>query len=339
RAVHRGGRRGSRRAGGHRQIARLARAEAAPRTHRGPSTGRCTMDRDPLIEGLAGLAAEPPPRLLDRIAARWTHADSAVGEVFVAFTDQGVAYVRRDGPGVADAFRERFGRPLLAAERTPDGLLTALRTGDAAGLAVDLSASTGFQADVLPAARPIPPRGAGPYAWVAARIRRPRPPPPRRGAPLRLDRRPPRPPARGPRGRHRAGHQPGPAGRPVPPGDPLRRHPGPVHLRRPDQGRPAGPGTRRRDLTRAAPPCAPARRAVPSPVERPCTASAAAGEAPSRRPRASTPPAAALPAGPRARARLPVHPGSAPPPPWPSGAARRCCGDVEPGAEAGPHRG
>ncbi|MFC7744117.1 hypothetical protein ACFQXA_28820 [Nocardiopsis composta] len=57
------------------------------------------MDRDPLIEGLAGLAAEPPPRLLDRIAARWTHADSAVGEVFVAFTDQGVAYVRRDGPG------------------------------------------------------------------------------------------------------------------------------------------------------------------------------------------------------------------------------------------------
>jgi len=132
------------------------------------------MDRDPLIEGLAGLAAEPPPRLLDRIAARWTHADSAVGEVFVAFTDQGVAYVRRDGPGVADAFRERFGRPLLAAERTPDGLLTALRTGDAAGLAVDLSASTGFQADVLQAARTIPRGEVRPYAWIAELIGRPR---------------------------------------------------------------------------------------------------------------------------------------------------------------------
>ncbi|MFC7744118.1 methylated-DNA--[protein]-cysteine S-methyltransferase [Nocardiopsis composta] len=75
---------------------------------------------------------------------------------------------------MADAFRERFGRPLLAAERTPDGLLTALRTGDAAGLAVDLSASTGFQADVLQAARTIPRGEVRPYAWIAELIGRPR---------------------------------------------------------------------------------------------------------------------------------------------------------------------
>ncbi|TDQ46096.1 methylated-DNA--[protein]-cysteine S-methyltransferase [Actinorugispora endophytica] len=131
---------------------------------------------DPLIEGLAGLADDAPPRLLDRIAARWVRADSPVGAVFVAFTDRGVAYVRRDGPGVAEEFRRRFGRPLLRADSPPDGLAPALLGGGTAApeVAVDLRGLTGFQADVLRAARTIPRGQVRPYAWVADLVGRPR---------------------------------------------------------------------------------------------------------------------------------------------------------------------
>ncbi|MEV4069735.1 methylated-DNA--[protein]-cysteine S-methyltransferase [Nonomuraea fuscirosea] len=131
------------------------------------------MTEDPLIAGLAALAAEPPDGLLDRIAARWVSVPGPIGELSVAFTEQGVAYVHA-GDGFARAHRERFGRPLLPATRPPAGLLPALRTGKLSGLRLDLRGASAFQRDVLEAVRTIPRGEVRPYAWVAARVGRPR---------------------------------------------------------------------------------------------------------------------------------------------------------------------
>ncbi|TMR10651.1 methylated-DNA--[protein]-cysteine S-methyltransferase [Nonomuraea turkmeniaca] len=131
---------------------------------------------DRLLAGLAGLAADAPDGLLDRIAARWVSVPGPIGELRVAFTDQGVAYVHA-GDGFAEAFRARFGRPLLPAgarTRPPAGLLPALRTGRAAGLRLDLRGMSDFQRDVLETARTIPRGEVRPYAWIAARIGRPK---------------------------------------------------------------------------------------------------------------------------------------------------------------------
>jgi O-6-methylguanine DNA methyltransferase len=131
------------------------------------------MTKDPLITGLAALAADAPDGLLDRIAARWVSVPAPIGELQIAFTDQGVAYVHA-GEGFAPAFRKRFGRPLLAAERPPAGLLPALRTGRSSGLRLDLRGLSDFQRDVLNAARTIPRGEVRPYAWIAAQIGRPK---------------------------------------------------------------------------------------------------------------------------------------------------------------------
>ncbi|WP_043624981.1 methylated-DNA--[protein]-cysteine S-methyltransferase [Nonomuraea candida] len=131
------------------------------------------MTQDPLLTGLAALAAEPPEALLDRIAARWVRVPAPIGELAVAFTDHGVAYVHA-GEGFAEAYRKRFGRPLLPAARPPAGLLPALRTGRTAGLPLDLRGMSDFQRDVLEAARTIPRGEVRPYSWIAARVGRPR---------------------------------------------------------------------------------------------------------------------------------------------------------------------
>ncbi|MGN9841554.1 methylated-DNA--[protein]-cysteine S-methyltransferase [Nonomuraea sp. H19] len=158
------------------------------------------MTEDRLLAGLAALAADAPDGLLDRIAARWIRvpapliagsatsgivadpatsrvvaepAASGVGDLHVAFTDQGVAYVHA-GEGFAAAFRKRFGRPLLPAARPPAGLLPALRTGRSSGVRLDLRELGDFQRDVLAAARTIPRGEVRSYAWIAARIGRPK---------------------------------------------------------------------------------------------------------------------------------------------------------------------
>jgi methylated-DNA-[protein]-cysteine S-methyltransferase len=132
------------------------------------------MTHDPLLEGLSGLAEDAPADLLDRIAARWTTVEGPLGELFVAFTERGVAYVRPTGEEVAQEFRRRFRRPLLAASRAPEGLVSALRTGEGAEVAVDLRGVSDFQAAVLRATRDIPRGEVRPYAWVARRVERPR---------------------------------------------------------------------------------------------------------------------------------------------------------------------
>jgi O-6-methylguanine DNA methyltransferase len=131
-------------------------------------------DHDPLLAGLAALATDAPAGLLDRVAARWVRVPGPIGELFVAFTDHGIAYVRLNQEGLAASFRERFARPLLPADRPPAGLLPALRSGKAAGLRFDLRGLSEFQQEVLRAAQTIPKGQVRPYAWIARQIGRPK---------------------------------------------------------------------------------------------------------------------------------------------------------------------
>jgi O-6-methylguanine DNA methyltransferase len=137
------------------------------------------VDHDPLTAELAGLAADAPGRVFDRIAARWVRVPGPAGDLYVAFTDHGIAYVRSDVVVSGDAsfaaeFRGRFGRPLLASSRPPAGLLTALRTGRTGGLRFDLRDVRPFQRDVLLVAARIPPGQLRPYSWIASQIGRPK---------------------------------------------------------------------------------------------------------------------------------------------------------------------
>ncbi|MDS1269656.1 methylated-DNA--[protein]-cysteine S-methyltransferase [Lipingzhangella sp. LS1_29] len=132
------------------------------------------MSNDPLLEGLAELTTDAPPQLLDRVAARWVTVDGPLGDVFVAYTDHGIAYLRPAGASAADDFRERFRRPLLPGARPPAGLAPALRSGATSGLEIDLRGLTAFQAAVLRTTREIPRGQLRPYAWIAHQLGRPR---------------------------------------------------------------------------------------------------------------------------------------------------------------------
>ncbi|MFI0446003.1 methylated-DNA--[protein]-cysteine S-methyltransferase [Actinomadura sp. 6N118] len=134
------------------------------------------MRSDPLTTGLAGLAADAPDTLLDRIVARRVHVPAPLDGVQVAFTDHGVAYLRAglDDEEFTAAFRTRFGRPLLPAAKPPPGLLPALRTGKLGGLRLDLRGLSDFEAAVLRAAAAIPRGQTRPYAWVARQAGRPK---------------------------------------------------------------------------------------------------------------------------------------------------------------------
>jgi O-6-methylguanine DNA methyltransferase len=134
------------------------------------------LDQDPLAEGLAALAVDAPAGLLDRVAARWVRVEAPIGDVYVASTDHGIAYLRTgpDHEDFAASFRRRFGRPLLPADRPPAGLLPALRTGRPSDLPLDLRGLSPFETDVLHAAMTIPRGEMRPYSWIAREIGRPR---------------------------------------------------------------------------------------------------------------------------------------------------------------------
>lgn len=131
------------------------------------------MNNDSLLAGLAALATDAPDGLLDRIAARWVSVPAPIGELRVAFTDRGIAYVHA-GDGFTEAFSKRFRRPLRPADRPPAGLLPALRTGRSSKVPLDLREASDFQRAVLDAVRTIPRGEVRPYSWVAARIGNPR---------------------------------------------------------------------------------------------------------------------------------------------------------------------
>ncbi|GAA0586611.1 hypothetical protein GCM10009546_56190 [Actinomadura livida] len=143
----------------------------------GPPAGDAA---DGLAAELAGLGADAPAGLLDRIAARRVHVPGPLpgphADVQVAFTDHGVAYLRAgmDEAEFAAAFRARFARPLLPAVALRAGLVPALRTGRPGGLRLDLRGLGEFEAAVLRAAARIPRGQVRPYAWVARMAGRPR---------------------------------------------------------------------------------------------------------------------------------------------------------------------
>jgi O-6-methylguanine DNA methyltransferase len=139
-----------------------------------------TDERDPVLSALGGLATVAPAGLGDRVFAGWLRAPSRLGEVYVAFTGDGVQFVRpaeavHDDPtAFAAAYRRRFARPLRSADRAPAGLLPALRGRPAGSLRLDLGALTEFERGVLAATRRIPAGETRPYAWVAHEAGRPR---------------------------------------------------------------------------------------------------------------------------------------------------------------------
>ncbi|WP_250550241.1 methylated-DNA--[protein]-cysteine S-methyltransferase [Pseudonocardia sp. H11422] len=134
---------------------------------------------DPIATALGGLAAPAPAGLTDKVFTGWLAAPSRLGEVFVAFTDHGVQFVRSaesvhgDADAFAEAYRGRFGRPLRPAGRAPAGLLPALRGRPAAGLQLDLRGLSDFECDVLSATRRIPAGQTRPYGWIAREAGRP----------------------------------------------------------------------------------------------------------------------------------------------------------------------
>lgn len=130
-----------------------------------------------LAAELAALSAEPPEALLDRIAARWVRVPGPLGDLFVASTDRGIAYVRPaddedDSGEFGDGFHERFGQPLLPGARPPAGLLPALRSGRSAGLRFDFRWLSPFEESVLRVTLTIPKGQVRPYSWVAASVGR-----------------------------------------------------------------------------------------------------------------------------------------------------------------------
>lgn len=134
----------------------------------------------PVVAALGRLSTAAPAGLVDRLVARWVRVPGGATDLFVAFGDHGISYART-AESVGDSaaefgrlFRERFGRPLLPAERPPAGLRSALRTGRTGRLHFDLRGLTEFEVDVLTATGRIPTGQTRPYAWLAREIGRPR---------------------------------------------------------------------------------------------------------------------------------------------------------------------
>ncbi|MBN2112806.1 MAG: methylated-DNA--[protein]-cysteine S-methyltransferase, partial [Acidimicrobiia bacterium] len=121
------------------------------------------------------------PEVLGRLglAARYVTLPSALGPVFVAFTNGGVSRVdlADDPERFAAAYRQRFGREVAAAVALPPRLAAAvdraLAHGRTRGVPVDPAGLSEFQAAVLQLAASIPPGEVRPYGWVAREIGRP----------------------------------------------------------------------------------------------------------------------------------------------------------------------
>jgi O-6-methylguanine DNA methyltransferase len=137
-------------------------------------------DLDSVTDALAELIAPAAPGLAGRIFGSWLTAPSRLGTAFVAFTGAGVQFVRSaesvrgDAAMFAEAYRDRFGRPLRPADRAPTGLLPALRGTPVASLQLDLRGLSEFERDVLTATSRIPAGQTRPYGWVAREAGRPR---------------------------------------------------------------------------------------------------------------------------------------------------------------------
>jgi O-6-methylguanine DNA methyltransferase len=128
---------------------------------------------------LRELRQAAPAGLVERVLAAtgpcdaWAVVEGPVGELSVAWSRVGVSLVLPGGDedAVAAAVRARLDRRVRRSRELPDGLVEALRGGGRVD--VDLRGRSPFEADVLAAARTIPPGEVRTYAWVAAEVGRP----------------------------------------------------------------------------------------------------------------------------------------------------------------------
>ncbi|MDT3726324.1 MGMT family protein [Streptomyces sp. DSM 41972] len=132
--------------------------------------------------GLAGLTAEPPVDFAVRVLRRvglpretydtYVRLDTAVGGLFVAASPEAVTGAALDTGGLtATAFEElhrtRTGRSALRSAKPFPGVATALRTGRARRLRIDLSPYGPVEQAVLEAVRAIPVGQLRPVGWIA----------------------------------------------------------------------------------------------------------------------------------------------------------------------------
>lgn len=140
-----------------------------------------STDTSERASGAPDRLSAPEPRETGGCGASgWTRVPSPVGELYVAFTERGICYVRiADSlPGGVSEFREayrrRFARPLGSAEQPPTGLLPALHGGDPQSPLFDLRGLSEFQRATLEITRRIPAGETRSYGWVAREMGRPR---------------------------------------------------------------------------------------------------------------------------------------------------------------------
>jgi O-6-methylguanine DNA methyltransferase len=132
------------------------------------------IEADAVAAALGALRHTDPPALDDKLFTGWLTAPSRIGAVFVAFTPLGVQFVRStdafdSDPGAfAQAYRQRFARPLRPADRAPAGLLPVLSGRRGPTPPLDLSGLSEFERNVLAATRTIPTGETRPYGWVAS---------------------------------------------------------------------------------------------------------------------------------------------------------------------------
>ncbi|MDQ3404023.1 MAG: MGMT family protein, partial [Actinomycetota bacterium] len=133
-----------------------------------------------LIEALSALVTGPPRPVIDVVFSSWIRVDGPVGELYVAFGEKGVNFIRaadaveHDAITFEETFRVALGKPLRHAEHPPAGLMPALHGRSASTVPVDLGHLTDFERDVLTATRRIPSGQVRPYGWVAREIGRPK---------------------------------------------------------------------------------------------------------------------------------------------------------------------
>jgi methylated-DNA-[protein]-cysteine S-methyltransferase len=134
---------------------------------------------DPIIQALGELTEAPPAGLFDRVVSRWIRTTTPLDELYIAFSDHGISYLRtatstgHSPTQFTHQFHQRFNQPLIPTNQPPTGLLTALRTGRTRHLTLDLRTLTPFEKDVLTTTTRIPTGQTRPYTWIAHQIGRP----------------------------------------------------------------------------------------------------------------------------------------------------------------------
>ena len=135
-----------------------------------------TTSPDLLLDQLGGLAATPPGPLAGRIYTSVVQVEgpSSVGDLLIAFTDQGISYVRpaSDPDEFSDEVRDRFGRPVRPSTGRLGDSSRRSAPGEARQLDYDLRGLSEFERAVLRKALEIPRGETRPYGWVAAEIGR-----------------------------------------------------------------------------------------------------------------------------------------------------------------------